>query len=103
MASITSRQYIVVCGPVSLCVTGPSHDGKDGRRDRCASQSIIPSSTSNTKAVGQVTPELNGKPTDMTFRVPMPEASVANSTDRVGERLCSMGEIVAAIKTRRRV
>ena len=56
-------------GPVDQSMYGPSRGGKDWRGDRCASQSIIPSSTSNATAVGKVALELIGKLTDMTFRI----------------------------------
>jgi glyceraldehyde 3-phosphate dehydrogenase len=76
-------------------VDGPS--GKDWRGGRGAGQNIIPSSTGAAKAVGKVLPELNGKLTGMSFRVPTPNVSVVDLTCRI-EKGASYNEIKAAMK-----
>ncbi|MEQ5117937.1 glyceraldehyde-3-phosphate dehydrogenase [Morganella morganii] len=76
-------------------VDGPSH--KDWRGGRGASQNIIPSSTGAAKAVGKVIPELNGKLTGMSFRVPTPNVSVVDLTVRL-EKAATYAEICEAIK-----
>ncbi len=59
-------------------VDGPS--GKDWRFGRGAFQNIIPASTGAAKAVGKVIPELNGKVTGGSFRVPVANVSVVDFT-----------------------
>lgn len=62
-------------------VDGPS--SKDWRGGRGAYQNIIPSSTGAARAVGLVLPELKGKLTGMSFRVPVPDVSVVDLTVRL--------------------
>lgn len=76
-------------------VDGPSV--KDWRGGRGAYQNIIPSSTGAAKAVGLVIPELKGKLTGMSFRVPTPDVSVVDLTCRL-EKGASYDEIKAAMK-----
>src|SRR5690554_6660369 len=76
-------------------VDGPS--AKDWRGGRGAGQNIIPSSTGAAKAVGKVIPELNGKLTGMSFRVPTPDVSVVDLTCRL-EKGASYKEVCAAMK-----
>lgn len=76
-------------------VDGPS--SKDWRGGRAAAANIIPSSTGAAKAVGKVIPELNGKLTGMSFRVPTIDVSVVDLTVRL-EKTTTYDEIKAAMK-----
>ncbi|MEA4973355.1 MAG: type I glyceraldehyde-3-phosphate dehydrogenase [Candidatus Metalachnospira sp.] len=76
-------------------VDGPSK--KDWRGGRAASANIIPSSTGAAKAVGKVIPELNGKLTGMSFRVPTIDVSVVDLTCRLAKP-ATYDEIKAAVK-----
>ena len=76
-------------------VDGPSK--KDWRGGRAAAANIIPSSTGAAKAVGKVIPELNGKLTGMSFRIPTPDVSVVDLTCRL-EKSATYEEIKAAVK-----
>jgi glyceraldehyde 3-phosphate dehydrogenase len=76
-------------------VDGPS--AKDWRGGRTAAQNIIPSSTGAAKAVGKVIPDLNGKLTGMSMRVPTSNVSVVDLTCRL-EKSVSYDEIKAAMK-----
>ena len=67
----------------STTATQKTVDGaskKDWRGGRAASANIIPSSTGAAKAVGKVIPELNGKLTGMSLRVPTVDVSVVDLT-----------------------
>ena len=75
-----------------LTVDGSSK--KDWRGGRAASYNIIPSSTGAAKAVGVVIPELNGKLTGMSMRVPTLDVSVVDLTvklkkDTTYEKICA--------------
>ncbi len=59
-------------------VDGPSN--KDWRGGRGILENIIPSSTGAAKAVGVVLPQLKGKLTGMSFRVPTSDVSVVDLT-----------------------
>ncbi|MGI6313621.1 MAG: type I glyceraldehyde-3-phosphate dehydrogenase [Candidatus Cryptobacteroides sp.] len=59
-------------------VDGPSQ--KDWRGGRGILENIIPSSTGAAKAVGKVIPELNGKLTGMSLRVPTSDVSFVDLT-----------------------
>ena len=67
----------------STTATQKTVDGvskKDWRGGRAASVNIIPSSTGAAAAVGKVIPELNGKLTGMSMRVPTVNVSVVDLT-----------------------
>ena len=66
-----------------LTVDGPSK--KDWRGGRAATYNIIPSSTGAAKAVGEVIPELKGKLTGMSLRVPTLDVSVVDLTVRLAK------------------
>jgi glyceraldehyde 3-phosphate dehydrogenase len=76
-------------------VDGPS--AKDWRGGRAAAINIIPSSTGAAKAVGLVMPELNGKLTGMSFRVPTVNVSVVDLTVRLAKPT-TYEDICAAVK-----
>ncbi|EGV29932.1 glyceraldehyde-3-phosphate dehydrogenase, type I [Thiorhodococcus drewsii AZ1] len=76
-------------------VDGPSM--KDWRGGRGILENIIPSSTGAAKAVGKVLPELNGKLTGMSFRVPTSDVSVVDLTVELNKD-ASYEDICAAMK-----
>ena len=49
---------------------------KDPRRARAAAQSIVPTSTGASKAIGEIIPELKGKLEGLAMRVPTPNVSL---------------------------
>jgi glyceraldehyde 3-phosphate dehydrogenase len=76
-------------------VDGPSM--KDWRGGRAALHNIIPSSTGAAKAVGKVIPELNGKLTGMSFRIPTMDVSVVDLTVKL-DKPASYADICEAMK-----
>jgi glyceraldehyde 3-phosphate dehydrogenase len=76
-------------------VDGPSR--KDWKGGRAAAINVIPSTTGAAKAVGLVCPEVKGKLTGMSFRVPTPAVSVVDLTVRTVKET-SYKEICAAMK-----
>jgi glyceraldehyde 3-phosphate dehydrogenase len=76
-------------------VDGPSR--KDWKGGRSAALNIIPSTTGAAKAVGLAIPEVKGKLTGMSFRVPTPTVSVVDLTVRTVKET-SYKEICAAMK-----
>ncbi|MDE1171643.1 MAG: type I glyceraldehyde-3-phosphate dehydrogenase [Verrucomicrobium sp.] len=76
-------------------VDGPSK--KDWKGGRSAAINIIPSTTGAAKAVALVIPEVKGKLTGMSFRVPTPTVSVVDLTVKTAKPT-SYKEISAALK-----
>jgi glyceraldehyde 3-phosphate dehydrogenase len=76
-------------------VDGPSR--KDWKGGRAAAINIIPSTTGAAKAVGLVCPEVKGKLTGMSIRVPIPAVSVVDLTVRTTKET-SYKEICAKMK-----
>lgn len=104
IAKVLNDQFGIIEGLMSTIhavtatqktVDGPS--SKDWRGGRGAFQNIIPSSTGAAKAVTKVIPELTGKLTGMSFRVPVADVSVVDLTVRL-EKAASYEEIKKAMK-----
>ena len=76
-------------------VDGPSK--KDWKGGRSAAINIIPSTTGAAKAVGMVLPEVKGKLTGMSLRVPTPTVSVVDLTFKTTKET-SLDAINAAMK-----
>jgi glyceraldehyde 3-phosphate dehydrogenase len=72
--------------------------GKDWRFGRGILGNIIPSSTGAAQAVAKVLPELAGKLTGMSFRVPVADVSVVDLTCEL-ERPTSYAEICSAVRS----
>ena len=70
---------------------------KNWRLSRSCFENIIPSTTGAAKAVGKVIPELKGKLTGMSMRIPSADVSIVDLTCRL-EKGASYDEICAAVK-----
>ena len=70
---------------------------KDKRDSRSGAINIVPSTTGAAKAVGLVIPELKGKFTGMSFRVPTPTVSVVDFTAQLG-RSVTVEEVNRAMR-----
>jgi len=104
LAKVINDKFGIAEGLMTTChattatqktVDGPS--GKDWRSGRGAGQNIIPASTGAAKAVTLVIPELKGKLTGMSFRVPTPDVSVVDLTCRLAKE-ATYDEIKNAVK-----
>src|SRR5438128_6665018 len=76
-------------------VDGPSK--KDWKGGRAAAVNIIPSTTGAAKAVGLAIPEVKGKLTGMSFRVPTPQVSVVDLTVRT-TKSATYDDVSAAVE-----
>jgi glyceraldehyde 3-phosphate dehydrogenase len=84
----------------SYTATQKTNDGpsrKDWKGGRAAAINIIPSGTGAARAVGLAIPEVKGKLTGMSFRVPTPTVSVVDLTVRTTKDT-SYKDICAAMK-----
>ena len=104
LAKIINDNFGIVDGLMttvhSTTATQKTVDGaskKDWRGGRAASANIIPSSTGAAKAVGKVIPELNGRLTGMSFRVPTIDVSVVDLTCNLAKPT-TMEEICKVMK-----
>ena len=85
----------------AVTATQPTLDGpskKDWRGGRGGNQNIIPASTGAAKAVGLCIPEIAGKITGMSFRVPTPNVSVVDLTVKLSKST-SYDDINASMKS----
>src|SRR5260370_15542720 len=84
----------------SYTATQKTVDGtsrKDWKGGRAAAQNMIPATTGAARAVGLAIPEVKGKLTGMSFRVPTPTVSVVDLTVRTVKET-SYDEIKALMK-----
>jgi glyceraldehyde 3-phosphate dehydrogenase len=77
--------------------TVDSPSAKDWRGGRGAYQNIIPSSTGAAKAVALVIPQLKGKLTGMSFRVPVADVSVVDLTVKL-DKTATYDDVKKAMK-----
>lgn len=104
IAKVLNEKFGIINGLMttvhSITATQKTVDGpsmKDWRGGRAASANIIPSTTGAAKAVGKVIPELNGKLTGISMRVPTIDVSVVDLTVNL-EKPATKEDICAAMK-----
>jgi glyceraldehyde 3-phosphate dehydrogenase len=104
LAKIIHREFGIVEGLMTtvhaVTATQKVADGPSGKlwRDgRASASNIIPATTGAAKAVGRVIPELAGKLTGMSFRVPVQDVSVVDLTCRL-DKGASYDQIKAVVK-----
>ncbi|HEV3162817.1 MAG TPA: type I glyceraldehyde-3-phosphate dehydrogenase [Isosphaeraceae bacterium] len=86
MAKVLHESFVIEKGLMTTChaytndqrVADQIHS--DPYRARSAAINIIPSTTGAAKAVGEVIPDLNGKLTGISLRVPVPDVSITDLT-----------------------
>ncbi|WP_344819783.1 type I glyceraldehyde-3-phosphate dehydrogenase [Microbacterium soli] len=71
---------------------------KDLRRARAAAINIVPASTGAAKAIGLVLPELNGKLSGSSYRVPVPTGSIVDLTIVADRDDLTVDEVNAAYR-----
>ena len=105
MANTLNKTYPIVSGIMTtvhaytgdqMILDGPQRKG-DLRRARAGAQNIVPNTTGAAKAIGLVIPELNGKLTGMSMRVPTLDVSVVDLTAKLAKP-ASYEDICAAMK-----
>ncbi|MDR1123015.1 MAG: type I glyceraldehyde-3-phosphate dehydrogenase [Endomicrobium sp.] len=104
VAKVLNDKFGIINGLMTtvhaITATQKTVDGlstKDWRGGRAVSGNIIPSSTGAAKAVGKVIPQLNGKLTGMSFRVPTLDVSVIDLTVNLAKS-ATYEEIKSAMK-----
>jgi len=103
MAMVLDKEFGIISGLMTT-VHAYTNDQKvadqlhaDSHRSRAAALNIIPTSTGAAKAVGEVLPNLNGKLTGISLRVPVPAGSITDLVANLS-RPVTKEEINAAIK-----
>jgi len=80
---------------------------KDPRRARSASQSIVPTSTGASKAIGEIIPSLKGKLEGIAMRVPTPNVSLIElvfcTKKEINKKIINTAFINAAKKQKKKV
>lgn len=104
VASVLHKKFGITEGLMTtvhaMTITQSVADGpsaKDWRSGRAASANIIPASTGAAKALAKVIPDLKGKVTGMSFRVPTTNVSVVDFTFKT-QKATTYEEICKAIK-----
>lgn len=103
VAKVLHENFGIVKGLMTTChaytndqrLADQLHDNL--HRSRAAAVNIIPTSTGAAKAVGEVLPELNGKLTGISLRVPVPCGSITDLVAELGKDV-TVDEVNAAIK-----
>jgi glyceraldehyde 3-phosphate dehydrogenase len=103
MAKVLHENFGIVRGLMTTChaytndqrTADQLHDNM--HRARAAAVNIIPTSTGAAKAVGEVLPELNGKLTGISLRVPVPCGSITDLVCELGKDV-TVDQINGAMK-----
>ncbi len=93
IADVINKNFVILNGFMTTIhaftsdqrILDNSH--KDLRRSRSASQSIIPTSTGASKAIGEIIPSLKGKLEGIAMRVPVPNVSLVEFVFNVKNNL----------------